>query len=149
MWAGAPPRTSSPSMTPSGNAPTGKWKTVQPVGMTGYATTPISTPSGRPGSFEIGSASRFRERLCGPPAADSEPRACKTRESITTGRVHRRHVVVITTRKKNRQFGMAQPGSPVAPPATMATSSAAGIIVSEMDTSYPGMGECQSIDAEG
>jgi hypothetical protein len=36
-----------------------------------------------------------------------------------------------------------QPGSPVAPPATMATSWAAGIIVSEVDTSYAAMCKCQ------
>ena len=40
-----------------------------------------------------------------------------------------------TEQHKTRQPTWAQPGSPFAPPATMATSWAAGIIVSEMDTS--------------
>ena len=48
-----------------------------------------------------------------------------------------------------RQAETAQPGSPFAPPATMATSWAAGIIVSEVDASYAAMGECQSAVTSG
>jgi hypothetical protein len=44
---------------------------------------------------------------------------------------------------KTRQTETAQPGSPFAPPATMATSWAAGIIVSEVDPSYAAKYKCQ------
>jgi hypothetical protein len=49
-----------------------------------------------------------------------------------------------TEQHKTRQPAWAQPGSPFAPPATMATSWAAGIIASEMTASYALMCDCQS-----
>jgi hypothetical protein len=49
-----------------------------------------------------------------------------------------------TEQHKTRQPTWAQPGSPFAPPATMATNWAAGIIASEMTASYALMCDCQS-----
>jgi hypothetical protein len=48
-----------------------------------------------------------------------------------------------TEQHKTRQPTWAQPGSPFAPPATMATSWAAGIIAPEMTASYAFMCGCQ------